>query len=761
MLPLLLALAIHIPTDSVEVHRGDQGQTRVSPLRVESSDVRIDGSLDEPVWERATLLTGFTQYEPVEGVPAVNQTEVRMFYTSEAIYFGVVAYDAEPHLVRATLADRNSAIRNDDWIRITLDPFNDNRQAYLFYANPLGIQQDGLWLDGGGQRDYSVDFIWESRGRVTQEGWAVEIRIPYVSLRFPQQAVQTWAINFARETKRTGYRDSWAPITQNQANTLAQSGRLLGLHGIEPQRLIEINPVATGRRTGERARSGEYVRAAFEPDAGVNARLGVTQNLILDATFRPDFSQMESDEGQIAINERFGLFFSEKRPFFLEGAEVFRTPKRLVHTRSIVDPVGGAKLTGKVAGFNVGYLGALDESSVETAGERARFNLMRVQREFGGGSTVGALLTDRSLPDGGLRNRVFALDTRVQLSDRYIAIAQLAGSWSQQPGAGATLAPLGHFQLDRSGRELSWALELTDIGDDFLAESGYLRRLGETQFVGSARYHVYRSQGSRLERWTPEIEVEGFFDHNAFWAAERPSEGAVEAKFDLNFRNRQRLTPFIRYGFFEFRPGDYQGHRVGTEEGELRGFEPPEPLRGLRAIGFSPNLEPIAGFALGGRLEHREIPIYAEGSRGRELRIGPNVRLWNTSMSVRLGHTYSRLARSSGPLFSNANVSEARVSYRFTRTLSTRGTVQYNLQRRMPLIDSRSGEPIWVGGAPDGGRATGTLGSDLLLAYEQSPGRVVYLGWARRMTGPDTYRYQLMEPQAGGLFLKLSYLMRV
>ncbi|NIP81334.1 MAG: hypothetical protein GWM90_19820, partial [Gemmatimonadetes bacterium] len=307
----------------------------------------------------------------------------------------------------ASLTERDEGVTDDDWVRISLDTFDDNSQAYVFYVNPRGIQADGLWVEGAERRfgppiDFNPDFLWESDARVTAEGWVAELRIPYVSLRFREAARQRWGLNIVREIRRTEYQSSWAPLTADAANQLELSGALEGLEGLEPRRLVEVNPVVTGKRTGELNDEDVFVREDFEPSFGVNARLGLTRNLVLDATFNPDFSQVEADADQVAVNERFALFFPEKRPFFLEGTEVFNTPQRLVYTRAIVDPIGGAKLTGKVGSFNVGYLGAVDESPItfDEGTDEAAFNLVRLRRDVGSGSNVGVLYTDRTLLDG-------------------------------------------------------------------------------------------------------------------------------------------------------------------------------------------------------------------------------------------------------------------------------------------------------------------------------------------------------------------------
>ena len=491
MWALLTAALVAATTPSAPVYSGGAGELEVAIPRIEKPNIDIDGRLEEAVWSQAARLTGFTQYEPVEGAPVTEETEVLVLYSSEAIYFGIRARDSEPDLIMARLVQRDRSAFVDDWIRIMLDTFDDQRQAYVFYVNPLGIQTDGLWIEGLDRRgmsvsiDFNPDFIWDSDGRVTEDGWVAEIRIPYVSLRFNPVASQNWGVNIAREVRRKGFKQSWAPLTKNIANTLAQSGKFVGLKELEPRRLKEINPVVTGKRIGLRE-DDVFNRGDFDPEFGMNGRLGITQNLILDATYNPDFSHIEADAFQITVNERFDIFYPEKRPFFLEGTEVFRTPKQLVYTRRILDPVGGAKLTGKVGDFNLGYLGSVDEGRL-TLGEsenRDIFNFFRLRKDMGdAGSTLGMLFTDRSELGGTYTNRVISGDLRYLFKERYTLTAQYAASATSDIGNGR-VRPLLYTALDRSGRNFSWQARFEDIHPEFRARSGFIRRIGDTQIFG-------------------------------------------------------------------------------------------------------------------------------------------------------------------------------------------------------------------------------------------------------------------------------------
>jgi hypothetical protein len=778
---LALLAAMAAPADSL-TFSGRGGELEVQVPRREQVDVRIDGRLDEEVWSGAALLSDFTQYEPVEGVIPDEPTEVRVFYSGEAIYFGIRAIDPRPELILARLGERDRAVFGDDWVRIMLDTFDDQRQAYVFYVNPLGLQTDGLWIEGyrgrmgsssGVSIDYSPDFIWESDGRVTEDGWTAEMRIPYVSLRFREVPEQSWGIQVAREVKRKGFKQSWAPLTKDVSSTLAQSGRLVGLRELHPRRLVEVNPVATGTRTGSDA-TGEFLRDDPHGDFGVNARMGVTQNLVLDATYNPDFSQVEADANQISVNERFALYFPEKRPFFLEGAEIFNTPARLVYTRQIVDPVGGAKLTGKVGAFQIGYVGALDESPTTLGGGsgNAAFNLLRARRDVGAGSTVGLLYTDRTLTDGsGAFNRVLGGDARLVFGGRYTVTTQVAGSLTREVGEDTHdgLQPLLSVDLARSGRSFTWSAALTDIAPDFRARSGFITRSGDTELTAGMTFTRFGAPGSLLERASVRITSQNFFRHDDFWAGDLPFEHEIEIWPTLSLRGDRTLTFVLRRGYFRFLEEDYAGYQVPGGDGPVA-FPLPPSLRAMSAWGLIPRIRVNNSLNLNGMAFFRQVPIYAEASRGYELQLSPEIQYRPTTrLQLSLNYRYSKIRRMRadeledviGEDYSTVNLPRLRVQYQFNRSLFVRGIAQWELEERAALVDPGSGAPLLIGGSPVPARSGGEFQGQLLVQYEPSPGTIFYVGYSRLMEGDRSYDLAKMDPVEDGLFVKLSYLFRM
>ena len=485
-LQLAAAAALLGPGPADRIYDGAAGDLTVATPRMADAHIRVDGVLDDDAWQQAAVLGSFTQYDPVEGIPASQKTEVMVLVDGDAIYFGVKAYDDHPDGIRATMAERDEFDRSDDYVRFVLDTFDDQRRAYVFTVNPLGVQHDGIWNEGGGGGgrghmgppiDDNPDFLWESSGKLADWGYELEVRIPFKSLRFPELPEQSWGLQVIRKISRNGYQESWAPISNNIANQLTQAGKLTGLRDLDAGLFMELNPVLTGKRIGTVDEDTDvFGYQSPEADFGLNATYGLTSNLTLDATYNPDFSQVEADAGQISVNERFGLYFPEKRPFFLEGTEIFNLPKQLVYTRSIANPIAGAKMTGKVGAWQMGYLGAVDKSfDADVANTVA--NIVRVRRDLGAASTMGMVYTDRTT-HADEYNRVAGADARLVLAQRYTVTLLGATSFTAEPDSAMSVGTLWSGRVERAGRAVCFTAEVEDSNDGFDAGSGFLRRTG-------------------------------------------------------------------------------------------------------------------------------------------------------------------------------------------------------------------------------------------------------------------------------------------
>ncbi len=327
----------------------------------------IDGKLDDEAWKSAAVFKDFYQWRPSDSSPASARTEVYAGYDTRFVYFAFHAYD-DPSKVRASVAKRD-AIFDDDVVGLILDTFNDKRRAYELLFNPLGIQMDGFLTEGGND-DFSVDIVMESKGQVTSDGYIVEVAIPFKSLRYEAGKGKLWGIHILRIVKHVnGETDSWMPISQDESGLLSQEGHITGLEGISTERTLELIPSLTLSETGKRkapvtvaqiSDGGRFVNEPIKFDPGLTGKYSITPTVTLDFAINPDFAQVESDQLVVTANQRFPIFFEEKRPFFLEGIDIFRTPIQAVHTRAIIDPDLAIKLTGKLGRNTFGLLVASD-----------------------------------------------------------------------------------------------------------------------------------------------------------------------------------------------------------------------------------------------------------------------------------------------------------------------------------------------------------------------------------------------------------------
>jgi hypothetical protein len=366
LLPILGVLQL-VASGPGPVYNARDGHTSVQLPFIEAP-VTVDGVLDEPAWGAAALLTGFSQYQPVDSRPSPDSTEVWVWYSRDALHFGIRAF--EPHgEVRASLADRDKVNAGDN-VEIHLDTYNERNRAFVFAVNPLGVQADGTKSEGGGfipganimpgQNDLSADFLWASKGRLTGDGFEVEIRIPFSSLRYPTASVQDWGMQIQRNVQHRGAEDTWTPVLKANESFITQAGTLAGLTGMHHGQVVQLSPEITNTVSGSPGAGGAWDYDA-DPQLGGNVRWTLGSNFVLNGTVKPDFSQVEADATQIAADERFALFYPERRPFFVEGVDQFNVPNTLVYTRAIVRPDAAAKITGKVGRMDVAVLTALDD----------------------------------------------------------------------------------------------------------------------------------------------------------------------------------------------------------------------------------------------------------------------------------------------------------------------------------------------------------------------------------------------------------------
>jgi hypothetical protein len=721
----------------------------------------VDGRLDEPAWARATRLSGFSEYRPVDSQRASERTDILMWYAPNALYIGVMAYDSQPGSVRATVADRDN-LERDDSIRIFLDTFNDRRRAFIFGVNPLGVQEDGVQTEGafnagrmfgmGGSVDLSPDYQFDSKGQITPEGYVVEIRIPFKSLRYPGGGPLRWGINFLRKTQRTGREDTWTDA-KRIASFLGQAGTMEGLHDLRRGVVTEIQPFVTGFSNGARGGDGRFARESADVSPGVNVRLGFT-NVSLDATVNPDFSQVESDAGQVTMNERFALFFSEKRPFFLEGIELFATPNQLVYTRRIVDPIGGAKFTGKIGKTGIAVLSAADEAG---AG-RTWVNVARLRQDLGSDSLAGLTYTDRT--SDGRFNRVLAADTRVVFKKLYYVLGQVGASWTDRGGV-TDSSPMWQAEFDRTARRWGFNYKLVGFGESFDAQSGYVPRNNIVEGRASNRFTYYGQRGSALE------SMSVFFGPNRIWAygdfgRGSPIEGNEYANFSATLRGGWTLSSRIGRDFVTFAPSAFAAYSTAGADGSMLAYAPlPEVVNwgGTYSV-TTPSFQQINGKF---ELKYGGVSIFAEGSKGTEARMTATLGLRPTA-SVRAEGSLvlSRLERErDGEVFARTTLPRLKLEYQPRRSFFFRLVAEYRSESRAALEDPVTGVPVWWQGTIAGPQHTRNLRMDWLVSFEPTPGTVAFFGYGSTMArDEDLYRTSGYRRTSDGFFVKLAYMIR-
>jgi Domain of unknown function (DUF5916)/Carbohydrate family 9 binding domain-like len=754
-LALAAALQAQEPVREVE----GRGRPTVEIPRVEA-EVRIDGILDEDVWSKAVRLTGFSQYEPVDGRPAEERTVVRVWYAPDAIFFGIEAYDDDPASIRATNADRDN-IDNDDHVIIYLDTFNDRRRSVFFGVNPLGVQQDGIRSEGsssagrmfGGNIDTNPDFFFESRGRLTSEGYVVEVRIPFSSLRFPGGNSQEWGINVLRQVKRTGYTDTWTDVRRASNSFLVQAGTLSGLHDLKRGIVLEAQPFLTATANGTRSdATGRFQRDDVNPDAGINLRVGLT-NLSLDGTVNPDFSQVESDAGQVTANERFALFYPEKRPFFLENIDLFSAPNQLVYTRQIVNPLAGAKVTGKLGAIGVAHLTAVDEGI--NGASNALFNVTRLRRDFGTGSVAGLLFTDRSVLDGPGYNRLVAADARVTFASLYYVEVQAGRSWTRSDST-TTTAPVLSASLDRTGRLWGFNYSISAFGSDFNAAAGFVPRNDIVSAHGFNRLSLYGERGALLESLTIFSGPSRIWTYDGF-GRNASIEGNENVNLMTRFRGGWQVSGKIERDFVHLEPSMFEGYTTvdGSTYSGIGEVSGPT----LQASVTTPTFQHFAGNV---SVERSTRALFAEGSKGRGLSL-TGVLTLRPSESLRFEsrNTLLRLTRADdGSEYSRTVIPRLKAEYQPTRALFFRFVVEHTSQRNDALREPRTGDALVVDGATSTASLSSAVRFDLLGSYEPVPGTVIFLGYGSSLSAQQSLELRDLDRVADGFFLKLAYQFR-
>lgn len=764
--------AVSVP----DIYRGTLGQLDVTVPKL-GADLEVDGVLDEAAWADAAVLTGFSQYKPVDGLPADDNTEVLVWYSSEAIHFGIRAF--EPHgIPNASLADRDK-IATDDHVQILLDTFNDSRSAVVFGVNPLGVQSDGSRIEQAVSTrttstprdpvDLSQDFLFESKGRLTEWGYEIEVLIPFKSLSYQSEDTQSWGINIIRRVQHSGHEQTWTPALLGRASFLAQSGTLHDLTGFDRGLVLDINPVVTRAIDGASHTAGwEY--DAQQPEFGGNIRWGLTSNLTLDGTVNPDFSQVEADEERTQYDPRRAVFFAEKRPFFLEGSEYLQAPNRLIYTRRISSPVAATKFTGKIGGTELAVLSAADDKALSvTGGDYPIYNLVRIKRDVGDESTVGIAYTDRV--DGSDYNRVASADTRFVFGGIYDLRMQGAMSFDRVDGT-VTDGHLWDLSLARRGRQFGWDILFKGLDDELVARSGFLSRVGTVQLRGGTGLTGYGRPGAKVERYSGRVSLDANWRHETFLAGEGVDDlwrGVVIG--DLTLRGGWALQSSIYFEKTYFPADLFTDYAIETSTAtgtDTIPFVAPPAIRGSQ-LGFRMTLPSSQHFSgsISGFLG--DDVNWEEWTSGH-LVILRSTLVWRPTDQLRMEGSFERrqnLRKVDMSTVRIRDIPRLKIEYQLTRAIFFRFVGQYDATNVDDLRDdTRTEDPILVRNSdgiyePALAWASNDFRVDGLFSFEPSPGTVILAGYGSSLTEEDSFRFQRLERTNDGFFVKLSYLLRM
>ena len=664
------------------------GRPRMTPSRIDEAP-EIDGILDDPAWATATLITHFEQESPVEGAPVTEETDVYVAYDSDNLYFGFHVHYSDPSIMRANRVQRDQT-GQDDVMSVYFDTFLDQQRGYAFSVNGYGAQTDGIISSGGGGgrggrggrggggfggggggsgvggSDRSWDTLFESGGQLVADGYTAELAIPFKSLRYPgasSDGSHRWGLQIVRRIRsKDGETQVWAPMSRDESSFFSQMGVLEGMTDLSTSRNIEVLPTFTAIQYGAISpAAAQFVNQDADPDAGVNLKYGLTSDLTADFTINPDFSQIESDEAQIQVNQRFPLFFGELRPFFLEGAEIFEVPGPVtfVHTRTIVDPDYGAKVSGQLGRFTVGFVTANDrapgrvdspddpafDQSAQTLIARARYDLYAE-------SNVGVIFTDREFLDS--HSRVFGMDSNFRLTPTIAADFKAVGSRYKGLDEAEVSGHMVATRVRQDGRNLSWSAVANQISPEFDTDVGFVRRTDTRTVGGNVAYRFWPE--SWVINWGPQINVGRTYDYNDTLQDEN-----VNLRMNISFARSINLFTNMQREMERFSDIEFRKKRV--------------------FVGGSINTS--RSFSIGGNYSAGDQVYYDGPFLGRQVswRINSNVR----PLARLQANIQFERQRFTDPADGNEELFDIRIlrgttNFQFTDRLSVRNITEWNTE---------------------------------------------------------------------------------
>jgi TolB-like protein len=747
------------PDERGEANPSPTDRVNVSPSRTDTPPT-IDGRLDDMVWQTAARITNFVQSQPQDGAPASEASDVYIAYDSSNIYLAFHAHYEDPSIMRSNRSDRDQAGRSDDIFSVYFDPFSDQQRAYVFSVNGYGVQDDSVLGSrssggGGGRRggggfrgggggvprgDSSWDTLFTSGGQIVDDGFTAELAIPFKSLRYPTRGTDTahnWGFQIVRRIRDKDETVVWSPVSRDIAGFLPQMGVLSGMTGLSTSRNLEFQPTFTGVQFGTlNTETGRVVSGDPKPEGGINVKYGVTSNLTADFTLNPDFSQIESDRPQVEVNQRFALYFPELRPFFLEGAEIFNIPGPFttVHTRTIVDPLYGAKLTGKAGKTTIGVLYTNDQApgnvsdSLDPAFEQSAQTFVgRVRYDLYAESYIGAIVTDRQFLNS--HSRLAGVDSNFRVGNTHsLGIRAMGTDHRDQEGSNKNGYFLDVF-MRKNGRNLSYTAATYQLSPDFKTDVGFVRRTDQRFTFGNISYQWWPQNW--LISWGPNAR---YSRNNSFEGVLEDEQRQVGLNFNFaknigaNIDVTRELERFADIDFFKTRLNMFV--RVNTSQrlsiggggnwGDQVYFDWNNPFLGRdNNVFMFINFRPVSRF---------------------QSQININTSRFTDSMGLFVPGTNKGSANDNGEVF-NVKILRAQSTYQFTERLLFRNIAEIN------TFDE-------------------TLAFNFLLTYRVNSGTAFYIGYDDRYQQREQFHDHEIFPGAGyqqtnrAIFTKLQYLFR-
>ncbi len=697
----------------------------------------IDGVVEANEWKEATRIPVNIEVEPGDNLEAQVFAEALLMENGEALYIAYIAEDPEPNQIRGFYQDRDTGW-NGDWIGITLDTFNDERRAFGFYVNPLGVQMDSIHDDVNQREDESWNGIWDSVGQITENGYTVEVSIPLKQLRFAEtDSIQTWGVEILRQYPR----DRVTMISSQEMDRdvscyLCQISKMQGFDDLEPTRNLEIIPTVTALSIENRDPIiDDWEREDFDPEGSLDVRWGITQDIYLNATINPDFSQVEADSTRLDVNNTFSLFFPERRTFFLDGADYFDTYENLVHTRNIASPEYGLKLTGKTGDHTYGVVAANDETTsfiipkslssriASIKDMKSKVAIGRYRMDLFENSTIGALVTDRR--GSGYNNTVVSIDASLRPTDSDTISIQSMYSSSDYPlmiqdqySQESSISDHSHvIEYQHNDRRWDWRLGYYDWGDDFRADLGFINRVDFKHIVATVG-HTWRWDG---DGFFSRIRFAADYDRTEDQSGLRLEE---ETEFFLNMDGPKQ---------------SYLNGLFGGSETYWNGKYFDEQFNMIN-VGFSPT----PNLTISSLIRYEDVVDFANTRLGYSKRWGPRIRYrFGRHFLLDVGHQFQDFESDREHLFS-ANLTDVRATYQFDTRSFLRLTIQYadrerNQDNYLYPIEGQSRD----------------LGAQLLYSYKVNAATRFFFGYSD--SGFQNDDYNSIEYTNRTFFAKFSY----